>query len=560
MLLNRWSLVVVCFAGIFLPIKAQHLIYQTTNVGINSYIVYDFTTYDTDKYKSYLADDIRIPFKYVNKEFKSKSDTYELNLKKENIYDIGKVQTRMLIETSGQQMRSNDVLNDQDVQSLKLSSELKPKSYNLHSGSVIPECIIPSIPLHKTDSAYAYEVKNCPLFSNLFRHDQTNCYPLKWMIYPAYNDNDGWMAGMTLSNTHPYRIRALTWAVSPMYSFRNKKLLGQGWIQYDKANRDNESNLDYTRFRLDLKTFDMDFNEKWDYTLRYFKTDPSVQFQFRHADTTGITSALSFRCIMIFEDQPVFMKGSFIGLKNKSSFIPQLQYEWAKVHIHTQSALELKAEFQKYDQKNYLKLTATGAHRWSYLQDKNMGIRFFASGFMLNSERKTNSFQNQLVRGSIALIQHGFNDYTYDEYFLSRQNQSGFQDRQVSISQGGGFKTPVGSAHSTGMSNNYAASINLYVDAPFKASWLPLQAYFDLGLYSRYQGGRFVSNTMYNGGLALNYSDVLCIYFPFIYSEELSNIYKEVHPDFFSKISFGINFEKLNFWKNKSPKFKKNIL
>jgi hypothetical protein len=154
-----------------------------------------------------------------------------------------------------------------------------------------------------------------------------------------------------------------------------------------------------------------------------------------------------------------------------------------------------------------------------------------------------------LTKGSIALIQHGFNDYTYDEFYFSRQNQNQLFDDQVSMVNGGGFKTPVGSAHSIGMSNNFAAAVNFSADLPIMKSWSPFRIYFDIGTYSTYTGDAFKNNVMYNGGLSFHLKDILAIHFPLVYSEELGNIYKGQHKTFFSKISFSMNLEKLNIWK-----------
>jgi hypothetical protein len=157
--------------------------------------------------------------------------------------------------------------------------------------------------------------------------------------------------------------------------------------------------------------------------------------------------------------------------------------------------------------------------------------------------------------GSIALIYDGYNDYRYDEYFFSRQNQNLLFDDQVSLSNGGGFKTPVGGSKfsSFANSNNFAASLNASVDLPFSQPWFPLRAYFDLGTYTSSNGDKFTNNWMYNGGFSLNFSDIVAIHCPLIYSKDLGNLYKEVHKTFFSRLSFTINLHKLNFWEVENP-------
>ena len=127
--------------------------------------------------------------------------------------------------------------------------------------------------------------------------------------------------------------------------------------------------------------------------------------------------------------------------------------------------------------------------RWMYRPNKNFYFRVFTSGFLTN----TNKDVLGRTLGSIALIYDGVSDYIYDEYFFSRQNQNLLYDDQVSLVNGGGFKTPVGSQFSIGTSNNFAAALNTSIDLPFRQSWFPIRAYFDIGTASVKEGDKFVN-------------------------------------------------------------------
>ena len=118
---------------------------------------------------------------------------------------------------------------------------------------------------------------------------------------------------------------------------------------------------------------------------------------------------------------------------------------------------------------------------------------------------------------------------------------------------GGGFKTPVGSQFSIGTSNNFAAALNTSIDLPFRQSWFPIRAYFDIGTASVKEGDKFVNRWMYNGGLSLNFDDIFAIHCPLIYSKDLGNIYKEVHKSFFSRLSFSVNLNRVNLWEEEDP-------
>lgn len=380
-----------------------------------------------------------------------------------------------------------------------------------------------------------------------FTDDDSKYQKLLMALYPAYNSNDGWMLGSLLSNSNYDIIKDLSFAVAPMYSFNNKKVIGQAWINYDKYI--SNKNFDLITTRIGLKSFHMDYNKKFDYYLRYIKIDPSVTVRFRHSLASNVTSSLHLQAFLISEQSAEFVSANELkGIKNDRFTIFKLDYDLKKHTTLSTSSAKVSAEHQTYDYGNYTKLSTMIDQRWMYRPRRNFYFRVFASGFLANSQRQSLSYQNLFTRGSIALIQQGFNDYTYDEYFLSRQNQNLLYDDQVSLVNGGGFKTPIGSTISYGMSNNFAASLNSSVDLPFGKSYMPFRIYFDLGTFSTYNGAKFVNNWMYNGGISLNLNDIVAIHCPLVFSEELGNFYKSHHKTFLSRLSFMLNLDKINFW------------
>jgi hypothetical protein len=370
------------------------------------------------------------------------------------------------------------------------------------------------------------------------------------LIYPAYNDNDGWLAGVLLTNSNYDKKKKVSFAIAPMYSFTNKKILGQSWVNYDFLL--NHKTVNSLTFRAGIKSFDMFTNQKLNYSLRYIKIDPSIKIWFNHRHEKGKVSSLMLKAYFIDEEMAELASATELkGIDHIRSTIFKLEYDIQKRKMSGTSDFKISAEQQSYSNENYIKLSTIGNQSWMYKPKKNFYFRIFASGFISNSQRKSINYQNIFTRGTISLIQQGFNDYTYDEYFFARQNQTKFYDDQVSISSGGGFKTPVGSANAIGMSNNFAGAINTSVDLPFSTSWLPLRVYFDLGTYSTFGGGKFNNNWMYNGGLSLNYKDIFAIHCPLIFSDNLGDVYKASHKDFFSRLSFTIDLHKLNFWDRK---------
>lgn len=383
---------------------------------------------------------------------------------------------------------------------------------------------------------------------------------LRFMIAPAYNDNDGIMLGTSFSNSNINDPKIFRFAITPFYSFVNQKLLGQAWASYHQF-ISNSNKIQSIEYRAGIKSFDMDRNRQLDYAQRYIRIDPSITIHFKHKGNKVKKSSLALKSFLISEEYPQFNQTVYSGLENQNSLIHRMEYNYKSISTLSSSGVLLTLEQQSYkpieQKENYLKLTAVLNQRYMYAKDKNIYIRGFAAGFLINSQRESGSYQNLFSRGSIALIHQGHNDYTYDEYYFSRQNQNRTHDNFTSLAQGGGFKTPIGSAFSYGSSNHFAASINVSFDLPV----LPLRAYFDAGSFSTYESidqnmpeiKEFKNNFMYNAGFTFNVKDIFAIHIPIIYSEDLGNIYKGQHDTFFKRISFSLNLHKLDFWNEKDP-------
>ena len=385
--------------------------------------------------------------------------------------------------------------------------------------------------------------KNNVVIGSNYDNDSGSIYILP---LPIYNDNDRFMPSVLFTNTGKYSTNHLKYYLLPAYSFTNKKFVGEGRLSWENILPKGSVN----RMVIDggVKTYDFNRNEKWDYSQRYIRLDPGVSIIFRHSD--GLTgSRLTARAFYIHEQYPEFTsQGNFEKLTGQWSRIYRVTYDHNHKTMFSSLRFFTSLEQQGYTaldkNQNYLKLTQSIRASWMYGYKKSIDVSIFAAGFITNTVRKSASYQNFFARGSIALIHQGFNDYTYDEVFVSRQNQNRFYDRQVSMVSGGGFKTPLGSASGLGMSNNWAAAINLTSDLPANLpSWMPLKLYFDVGTFSTYSTAdeKFKNNFIFNGGILLNFYNRVTVHFPLVFSRDLGNAYSEGHNNILSKISFGIN-------------------
>jgi hypothetical protein len=365
-------------------------------------------------------------------------------------------------------------------------------------------------------------------------------------VIPAYNDNDGFMAGPGVTNVYKSDSSAYSYVIAPVYSFTHKKVLGAASIQYGR-DVNHPSILRYFG-GLTLRSFDMQRNPDFQYALRYTLFRPLAGIILSGPDHPNTFSRLTISASVILEEEALFTPtGSFSDIRTVASDIYRIRYDKTWCTNGKTQGYAITAEQQWYGENHYLKITGDIHYAYPYRKDRYVYFRFFGAAFPLNTRRQAMGYQNTFTRGTIALIHQGFNDYAYDDSFFSRRNQDRAFDNQVSLEEGGGFKTPVGSAYTTGMSNNFAASVNWSADTPFKTGPVDLRIFIDAGVYSVPENGKMKTKSMYSGGFSLHYRDIGAIHLPLVFNSELANTYREVHKTFLSRISFSLNIERLLF-------------
>ena len=184
----------------------------------------------------------------------------------------------------------------------------------------------------------------------------------------------------------------------------------------------------------------------------------------------------------------------------------------------------------------------------NYDTKKQIDIRLFAGGFLNNSSRN----RGAIFPGAYNLIQKGFNDYRFDDFYFGRTEGTGIWSNQVSI-RDGGFKTVIGDAFSLGRSNSYIIAINLKADLPINLPLrFPVKPYLDLGYFDNAMptgaDDTFEDQFLWSGGLMLDLiKDKFGIYFPLANSKNISDRFAE-RGKFRTRISYSLDLNQLDPW------------
>jgi hypothetical protein len=188
---------------------------------------------------------------------------------------------------------------------------------------------------------------------------------------------------------------------------------------------------------------------------------------------------------------------------------------------------------------------------FNYRTTGGLDVRLFGAKFgylgTRNPAQDLTEFEPKLtaVRGS--------DDYTYDNYFIGRNDYNGLASQQIMMRDGDlKLRTDL-FQDLQGRSDNWVAAVNLKSTLPPQIipNWLPLRLFLDIGTYAQaWSDNPPTSHFLYVGGLELDlFHDVLHIYAPLLYSGDFSSQLKTVpgQNGFFQKVSFSIDFHQIPF-------------
>ncbi len=375
-------------------------------------------------------------------------------------------------------------------------------------------------------------------------------------LYGGFNTSDGPYVGFSMFNSFwPQKDFKRVFALG--YAFGSKEIVGMGKVSYDQHLKSNR--LKKIEYKIGVRSFHFENNTFLDYRRRYFKVDPSIAFHFRSKATSKTYSKIIARSIQLWNQEASFDTSGFTGLDYRYSRINELKFEHFNLSTLNPYTFKICLEHQSYkfeildvtENRNYIKLWAEYDAQFKVRKNYEMGVRFFAGGFLLNSERKSGQYNNGFTRGSFALAHEGYDDYKYDGHFVNRNNQNvNSLYNQVSLTDGG-FKTALGSQHNRlDHSNDLMFAVNLTSDFPVPLpKVLPLKLFADFGYFTNVALGsdELEGNFLYSAGPYLDF-EIIQIYLPILNSESINNVLGNNEQTLWSKISFRMDLHKNDPW------------
>ncbi|MEO6584005.1 MAG: hypothetical protein ABIO05_06755, partial [Ferruginibacter sp.] len=351
---------------------------------------------------------------------------------------------------------------------------------------------------------------------------------------------------------HNYTLPApnLLFFAAPLYSTGAKMLTGIARIGYHffpgPTNARLEIALAGSRFSKDVFT---DSLGKSHY-LEFSKLVPSLLYTFKNIPGSTIRKTIQWKSFLINERNYLFTLDTTLNQYNitypiKQRVLNQLNLQVSNSRKLYPYQVTLQAEKGKY----FIKSNVTSHYFFNYAKGGGLQVRLFAGKFFYTKEKSLANFDTYRYWYNMTGA-NGFEDYTYSNYFIGRNEFEGLLSQQIMIKDGGfKIRTDLLSAK-YGRSDDWLGAMNFCTTIPKKILPLPIKLFADLGTYAEAWDkdaptGKFV----YDVGLQLSVlKNVINIYFPLIYSKPYRDYVKSYIPEkrFQKNISFSIDVQNLN--------------
>ena len=377
-------------------------------------------------------------------------------------------------------------------------------------------------------------------------------------ISPAvgYNYYDKQMFGVVIHN-YTLPEPGFHFFAAPMYATGSKSLVGIARAGYNIMSygliRKAEISLSAEKFTMDEFT---DSTGTKNY-LGFSKVVPSIKLIFKNKNSTSsVKKWLQWKTYLIQETGYLFSRDTveqkdIITYPKSNRYLNQLTF-----HLENNRGLyPYSTNLIAGQAKGFLRFAFEGKYFFNYANGGGLETRLFAGKFIYLGNKTELSRYYLNMTGA-----NGYEDYTYSNYFVGRNEFQKLPSQQIMI-RDGGFKVRSDlNYYKIGKTDNWLSALNLKTDFPKKLNPLqvlpvkiPVKIFFDIGSYAEaWQKNAVSGKFIYDAGFQLSlFKDIVNIYVPILYSKVYSDYFKSTITQnrFWKNISFSIDIQ--NFRLNK---------
>ncbi|MBU3714455.1 MAG: M1 family metallopeptidase, partial [Ferruginibacter sp.] len=396
-------------------------------------------------------------------------------------------------------------------------------------------------------------------FISLYNTEKTNYL----FVAPSfgYNQYDKGMLGISLHN-YTLPARRFQYFLSPLYAVGSKKLKGLGSISYSifpgESGQKIELTLAGAAFTADKFT-DPSGKEN---LLEFTKIVPSVKYVLANKNPrSAVTKYIQWKTFLISEKSLNFYRDpltneDIITYPTSKRYLNQLRF----VIENNRLLYPYKAIFEAQQSNQFMRLNFTTDYFFNYPKSGGLSMRVFAGKFLYTGT-KTISSQFATDRYHLNMSgANGYEDYTYSNYFIGRNEFQGALSQQMMI-RDGGFKVRTDLLSSKiGKTDSWLTAVNLTSTIPDKFNplsllpiKLPLKLFADIGTYGDvWKSNATETKFLYDAGIQLSLvENTVNIYFPLLYSKVYADYFNSTITGnkFIKNISFSIDIQNFSLKK-----------
>ncbi len=380
----------------------------------------------------------------------------------------------------------------------------------------------------------------------------------------GFNLYDGFMIGGAIHN-YTLAPTKFQFIAAPMYASKSKQLSGLARMSYTFYPQRTFQQITLAVNALKFSTNDFTDTANQKYILGVRKISPSLKLVFKEINPRSTRERfIQWKTFLLDEDDLRFRSDTFpngnrfteITKLKASRYLNQLRF----VIQDTRALYPYRGELMAEQAQDFLRLAFTGNYYFNYNEKLGANIRVFAGKFIYLGEKTiTKQFRNDPYHLNLSAPK-GYEDYTYSNYFIGRNEFEGFASQQMMM-RDGGFKVRTDLlANKVGKTDDWLMAINISSDIPDQINLLnilpvkiPLKVYLDLGTYAEaWRPNAEGSKVLYNAGLQLSLlKNTINIYAPLLYSRVYRDYFESTIPEkrFLKNISFTIDIQNLSFKK-----------
>lgn len=390
----------------------------------------------------------------------------------------------------------------------------------------------------------------------LFNLNNTDKYNYLFLS-PAfgYNYYDKIMLGALIHN-YTLPEPKFHFFIAPLYSPTSKSMNGIGVLG---LNFNSYGAVRKTEISLSAEKFSMDEFRDSTGTKNYLgfsKIVPSIKVVFRNKNaTSSVKKWLQWKTYFISETALSFSTDTvrhedIISYPKVNRYLNQLTFAVENDRALYPYSSNIIAE----QAKDFLRFAFEGKYFFNYANGGGLNARIFAGKFIYVGD-KTIYKQFETERYHLNMTgANGYEDYTYSNYFVGRNEFQKAPSQQIMI-RDGGFKVRSDLlSNKIGKTDNWLAALNLNTDFPKAINPLqvlpfnvPLKLFLDIGTYAEaWKGNASTGKFLYDAGLQIPlYKNLVNIYVPLLYSKIYADYFKSTIAEkrFWKNISFSIDIQ-----------------